>query len=233
MGGPVQGRAMRAVGLGVVGVIGIAAAAYGTGRSPTVSACVHHAGGGLYAARSCHSGDRRLTWSVTGPAGARGAIGPRGPGGPPGLTGLTGAKGDPGVVAAAQSGGADPPALGGPIGTSQTLSDFVLTTSTAGRAFAFGHVDVTADCPTAVPTVTCSFTVGLYIDGQPVPGSARGFDITAFSTGVEETAELFGIAASAPAGTHHVTIGYRTFIHSPSNLVVNAPTHAAVLVLGG
>ena len=233
MGGRVHSRAVRAVGLGVVGVIAIAAAAYGTGRSPTISACVHHAGGGLYAARSCRSGDRRLTWSVTGPQGPRGAIGPRGPGGAPGLTGPPGAKGDPAVAAAAQSGGADPPPLGGPIGNSQTLSDIVLTTSTAGRVFAFGHVDVTADCPTAVPTVTCSFTVGLYIDGEPVPGSARSFEITAFSTGVEETAELFGIAASAPAGTHHVTIGYRTLIHSPSNLVVNAPTHAAALVLGG
>ncbi len=224
---------MRATALGVVGVIVVAGAAYGAGSEPTISACVHHTGGGLYAARPCHSGDRRLTWRVTGPQGPRGAIGPRGPGGPPGLAGPPGPKGDPGVAAAAQSGGADPPPLGGAIGISQTLSDTVLTTSTAGRAFAFGHVDVTADCPTPVPTVSCSFTVGLYIDGQPVPGSARSFDITAFSTGVEETADMFGIAASTPPGTHHVTIGYRTLIHGPSNLVVNAPTHSAVLALGG
>lgn len=161
-------------------MIVVAGAAYGSGSGPTISACVHHVSGGLYAARPCHSGDRRLTWSVTGPGGPRGAIGPRGPGGPPGpggplgLTGPPGPKGDPGVAAAAQSGGADPPPLGGPIGTSQTLSDTVLTTSTAGRVFAFGHVDVTADCPTAVPTVTCSFTVGLYIDGEPVRQSGFG-----------------------------------------------------------
>jgi hypothetical protein len=224
---------MRAAVLGVGAAIVVAGAAYGAGSGPTISACVHRTGGGLYAARSCRSGDRRLRWSVTGPQGPRGAIGPRGPGGSPGLTGPPGPKGDPGVAAAAQSGGADPPALGGAIGISQTLSDTVLMTSTAGRVFAFGHVDVTADCPTAVLTVTCSFTVGLYLDGQPVPGSARSLEIAPFSTGVEETADMFGIAASAPAGTHHVTIGYSTVIHSPSNLVVNGPTHSAALALGG
>ncbi len=61
------------------------------GGSPaTISACVRHGGGGLYAAHRCEHGDRRLTWNATGsegPAGAQGPVGPQGAAGPAGAIG--------------------------------------------------------------------------------------------------------------------------------------------------
>ena len=49
-----------------------------------IHACVHHHGGGLYEARMCAHGDKRLIWSVIGPSGAAGPPGPQGTQGPPG-----------------------------------------------------------------------------------------------------------------------------------------------------
>jgi hypothetical protein len=58
------------------------------GASPsTISACVRHGGGGLYAAHRCDHGDRRLTWNTAGPAGPAGAQGPVGPQGAAGPIG--------------------------------------------------------------------------------------------------------------------------------------------------
>lgn len=63
--------------------------------SPTISACVHHGGGGLYSAHTCTHGDRRLSWNATGPEGPPGAPGFQGPAGP---AGPAGAAGPPGVT---------------------------------------------------------------------------------------------------------------------------------------
>jgi hypothetical protein len=69
MGNP---RLTRTFGL-VVGVliVTVTGAAYASVNSsaPTISACVHHAGGGIYIARRCAARDRRLTWNATGPQG--------------------------------------------------------------------------------------------------------------------------------------------------------------------
>ena len=71
----------------------LAGGAYAATRpSPgVVSACVHGRGGGLYLARRCARHDRRVTWSVTGPAGAAGAPGAQGPAGAQGPPGAAGA----------------------------------------------------------------------------------------------------------------------------------------------
>jgi hypothetical protein len=72
--------------------------------SPTISACVHHNGGGLYIAHRCARGDARRTWSVTGSrgpsgaVGARGATGSQGPAGAQGTIGSQGATGPPGAT---------------------------------------------------------------------------------------------------------------------------------------
>jgi hypothetical protein len=69
------------------------------GTPGPISACVHHAGGGLYVAHRCQRGDARLSWDVTGPAGALGPEGPAGPSGtsgPPGPIGSPGPPGPPG-----------------------------------------------------------------------------------------------------------------------------------------
>jgi hypothetical protein len=44
----------------------------------TITACVHHSGGGLYKAATCAAHDSSLTWNVKGPAGPRGPAGPAG-----------------------------------------------------------------------------------------------------------------------------------------------------------
>ena len=66
------------------------------GSSRTVSACVHHSGGGLYVAHKCARHDKRLRWAVTGPQGPAGKNGATGPPGPTGLMGATGLTGPAG-----------------------------------------------------------------------------------------------------------------------------------------
>lgn len=196
------------------------------GASSTISACVHQRSGGLYTGRPCARHDRSLTWNVVGPQGPPGMSGPPGP---PGLTGPPGPPGPPGSVAGvlgAQSGGIDPPSLDGLPNQIETLTDTVLSTSQSGDVLAIGHADLQIDCG----ALACGFTAGLYVDGQPVPGSARTIDLPVFASS-EETVELFGIAPSVPAGTHHITIGLRAPVHLPS-ITVGDETHSAAIELG-
>ena len=58
--------------LAVVGTASGAAYAATTTSSHTITACVHHSGGGLYLAAHCAAHDRQLTWNSQGPAGPRG-----------------------------------------------------------------------------------------------------------------------------------------------------------------
>ena len=63
--------------------------------SPTISACVHHKGGGLYVAHKCARHDARLRWDVTGPPGRQGeqgVMGLQGPAGQPGGPGIQRAR---------------------------------------------------------------------------------------------------------------------------------------------
>jgi hypothetical protein len=193
--------------------------------SSAISACVHQGNGELYTDRACARHDRSLTWDVMGPQGVTG------PQGPPGQQGPPGPKGDPGTIAAAQDGGQEPPALGGDIGDSRTFTDTVIETGTTGSVFAYGHLDLSVDCPSVVPTSDCGYSVGLYLDGQPIPGSVRSVDLPAFSSS-DQVAELFGVASNVPAGTHHVAIGYRTLLHGPSITNVGGETHSAAIAAG-
>jgi len=64
--------------------------------SSTISACVHHTGGGLYVAHKCARRDARLRWDVTGPPGSQGTqgiMGLQGPAGQPGGPGVQGGRG--------------------------------------------------------------------------------------------------------------------------------------------
>ncbi len=214
-----------AIATGLVALMA-ASGAYAAARisSPQISACVGHKSGVFYAADQCRRRDARVTWSVSGPPGPAGSGGAQGPPGPPGAAG---AKGDPGVTAGAQSGGIDPPALGSLPNGTQTITDTVLSTSQAGNVFALGHVDVQVDCG----PFTCGFTAGLYVDGQPVPGSGRVVELPVFSS-TEETLDLFGLAPGLSAGVHHITIALRSPVRLPS-ITVNGETHAAALGLAG
>jgi hypothetical protein len=75
-----------------VGILASSAGAIAaTNRSLSrISACAHHRGGALYTARTCASGDARLSWNTTGPTGPQGPVGPPGPAGPQGTAGPPG-----------------------------------------------------------------------------------------------------------------------------------------------
>jgi collagen triple helix repeat protein len=91
-----QRRALTLVATGAL-VTATAGGAYAAGTSGgTISACVHHDGGGLYQARHCARDDRQLQWSVRGPGGSQGAAGAAGPAGPAGAPGPRGLTGPPG-----------------------------------------------------------------------------------------------------------------------------------------
>ena len=109
----------------VIAASGGAYAAVGVSPS-TISACVRHGAGGLYAANRCEHGDRRLTWNATGP---QGPGGPQGPAGPQGATGPAGAIGPSDAFAAHRD---------GPV---------ALTVDTTGR----GQFDTVASLPIPRP----------------------------------------------------------------------------------
>lgn len=209
----------------VIAATGAAYAAVHTASS-TISACVHHRSGGLYTGRPCGRHDGSLTWNVAGPQGPPGVAGSPGSPGPPGPPGSPGPPGAGGGVLGAQSGGIDPPALNGLPNQTETLTDTVLSTSQSGDVLAIGHADLQVDCGPLV----CGFTVGLYVDGQPVPGSGHNVELPAFDV-ADETLDVFGIAPSVPAGTHHITIGLRAPVRLPS-ITVGDETHSAAIQLG-
>jgi hypothetical protein len=130
-------------------------------------------------------------------------------------------------VIGAQSGGIDPPALTGLPNQMETLTDAVLATSRPGSVLALGHVDLQIDCGPLV----CGFSVGLYVDGQPVPGSGHNIELPVFDS-TEQSFDLFGVAPSVGAGTHHITIGLRAPLHLPT-ITASGETHSAAMELGG
>jgi hypothetical protein len=71
-----------AVGLSAVALIcAIGGGAYAASKTAgKITACVNHAGGGLYQARKCAKHDKSLTWNQTGIQGPQGLPGPQGPG---------------------------------------------------------------------------------------------------------------------------------------------------------
>ena len=88
-------------------------------------------------------------------------------------------------------GGDTPPTTvdGGPEST--------ITTPTAGRLFVMYLGNLTVDCSTG------DGTLGLYVDGVPVPRTQRFFDDE-----VTEVFNVFGLtAASVPAGSHTLRLG--------------------------
>lgn len=68
-------RNLLATGVVAAAFAGSALAATSS-SSNSISACVHHQGGGLYSAKHCARHDHRLTWSIQGPQGATGPAGP-------------------------------------------------------------------------------------------------------------------------------------------------------------
>jgi hypothetical protein len=87
MGRVRAGRRVPVLALGVTAlVIGAGGGAYAASKAGgTITVCVSHSNSTLYKSKTCRRRDKKLKWSVRGPAGPTGQPGPRG------LTGANGA----------------------------------------------------------------------------------------------------------------------------------------------
>lgn len=154
--------------------------------SPTISACVHHNGGGLYTAHRCARGDARVTWNVTGPrgpsgaVGARGATGSQGPAGAQGTIGSQGATGPPGATGPSDafSGHKD-----GPVPVSGTLSTIAsLPIPSAGSYVIFAKAEL-FDTLAYGENPVCELVAGTV----EVDGSRRGSDVDRSGSTIDNT----------------------------------------------
>jgi len=83
-----------------LGLVGAGATMAGATTSPSVHSCVNRSSGAVRILPSdvnCSSKERRVDWSVAGPAGPAGPAGASGTAGPAGVTGPAGAQGPAGA----------------------------------------------------------------------------------------------------------------------------------------
>jgi hypothetical protein len=126
------------------------------------------------------------------PAGPQGPAGTQGPAGPQGVQGAPGIQGLPGPTQASVGGGvgalpADPFEV--------SLLSHPIQTRTAGRLFVYGKARLTVNC-----TNTFART-GLYVDGDPVPGSAY-----THPQATPTPISIAGVTGELPAGNHTVVL---------------------------
>jgi hypothetical protein len=155
--------------LGIMALVVVAAGgAYAaTSGGGTISVCVSKSGGGLYKARHCAAGERKLIWNVTGPKGA---------GGKTGSAGVAGGAGPAGP------GGATGPA--GPAGNNVTVTE---TTTVSVDTGAFGSAAV--HCPSGDQALGGGVDVSNVLTMQvtssgPLIGGVRTLNITDGQHGV-------------------------------------------------
>jgi hypothetical protein len=133
-------------GVLIVAVVGGAFAATGVGSHSTITACVHHKGGGLYEAHKCGRHDAKLKWNATGSPGLAGRAGSAGA---PGVTGEQGVAGADGATGSAGATGAEgstgPTGRAGATGSAGTTGATGLGatggTGAAGSAIAYGYFE--------------------------------------------------------------------------------------------
>jgi len=128
----------------VVAAGGVAYAA--VGGSATIGACVHKRGGELYEAHKCAKGDKKLSWSVTGPQGATGAEGPQGSQGLTGAQGAQGTQGVQGIQGASGTNGVGAAYNGPTMNTQYSLTDLNLSEVTVAAVTVHGNSGDTITC---------------------------------------------------------------------------------------
>jgi len=183
--------------------------------------------------RSLLSRDFRRGQLPRGSQGPQGPVGPEGPAGPagqagaPGQTGPTGPPGDPVTAIDDQlhPAGTDPPATPDAQTTGLT---FDLPAS--GKVRLSGGSAINGSCPGG--GADCAFSGGLYLDGQPVPGSGETFTIPAGVTFSGCSVSCVGPNGEAlthvDAGTHTLTAGYKeTSGPGATGLSLGTPTFEA------
>jgi hypothetical protein len=201
------------VGFVALLVVGGSAYALGSSNSVTITACVSHNGGTLYRAKRCAKRDKQLSWNKLGPAGPQGKRGPQGIQGPLGVQGppgVQGAKGDAGDVgpvgptAGALGGGTTPPGLVAGIANAiVTTTTIDLTTASSVLASAMPTPGLEPQCPSA----GCTIHLGLYLDGQPMPGSDEPLSGGANAV-LGPYAPVQGLVNGVAAGDHTLTLEF-------------------------
>jgi hypothetical protein len=170
-----------AIAAGVVALLVVGGGAYAlaSSKNVTLTVCVSHNGGTLYRARRCAKHDKQLSWNKQGPTGATGPQGKQGAQGIQGPQGIQGAKGDQGTkgdtgdmgavgpTAGALGGGTTPPGLAGTAHVIVATTTIDLTTASSVLAFGMPTSDLKPQCPSA----GCTISLGLYLDGEPMPGA--------------------------------------------------------------
>jgi hypothetical protein len=176
--------------------------------SPTIHACVHHKGGGLYVGRHCARQDSRTTWNVTGP---RGSTGPQGTQGP---QGAKGPQGGPGPTASAFASTSAPVpivsngyvpvvSLSSPADGSRTRTSGKLTTDFPAR--------IVVEANTTIVTATSSIHGGqCYVgvadaDGQQTVLGTVGQVVFFNQTPGDTVVHVTG-AIDEPAGSYDATL---------------------------
>jgi hypothetical protein len=157
-----------------------------------------------------------------GPAGAQGPQGDQGAAGQPGAPGATGPAGP---TQGASAGFSDPP----PGAKTLTAANKVtITTKTAGSLF------VTAQIDTAVTSCSgpgdCIAHFGLYVDGNPVPGTKTEAAFGAQSGRTYQNVSVSGIATGIPPGTHTAALRVIDFPAGAGEFDEDLSTISAVLL---
>jgi hypothetical protein len=195
---------------------GASAAPRARSASRAIVACERHRGGSLYIAHACASGDRRLSWSISGPAGLSGA---------PGIAGTAGATGPQG-----------PAGLAGPAGPQGPGAAEYSYTSTAPAA-TDQNTDLGAAGPFSSLTASCTVSGSIVsVLLSAVNGQAVTYDETRVeaTNGVapETTFQTVTQPPSTPpsvliaeSNTNNVADG---FTHD--SLIVTSPTHGTLEV---
>jgi hypothetical protein len=164
------------------------------------------------------------------PKGATGAQGLAGLAGAPGANGATGAQGPAGATPAAVGDSIDAPAAAdGLMATGATT----LVTAVAGNVLVFGQETLLVKCPNAA-IAPCSFSAGLYLDGAPVADSGLNTTL-AIAEQLTFKPDLFGLVKNVPAGTHTITVGWKSSTAAPNHATAFAQSdqRSAAVFVGG
>jgi hypothetical protein len=108
-----------------------------------------------------------------------------------------------------------------------------IVTTVAGNVLVFGQETLIVKCPN-LATASCSFSAGLYFDGNPVPDSGLNTNL-AIAEQLTFKPDLFGLVKNVAAGTHTVTVGWKSSSAAPNHATAFAQSdqRSAAILVGG
>ena len=188
----------------VFAMSGLAVAA-SVGGGGTIKACYRKKGGSLRIASKCSKREKALSWNRRGPQGLRGFKGRPGP-----------------TVGAVGSSLPNPP-----VSPTTTVQSVAISTPTAGRLYVTAPLlGLEFHCN---PGPACETDLGLYVDGQPIPGTDQHAEPTGSGIANAGDVTLVGVSSSVPAGTHTVSASYQVSAGSGQWVVTSSEIGAVLL----